>query len=106
MYSYISITNDLSKNCYAAYFTRTLVDSYCQEGQDHMSFVCEVVENNVPGVWSKNNKEIRRSEKHSIEVTGKQHKLTINNVDITDESKYSLKVNSRHRHALLHVTCK
>lgn len=94
------------ENYFAAYFTRTLSDTKCQEGQSFMSFVCEVVENIVPGQWSKEDTEIVKSDKYSIEITGKQHKLTIYNIDQGDASKYSIKVNSRLRHAFLHVTRK
>lgn len=100
------ITNDEIKDYYTAYFTRTLKDVSCQEGQDKMSFVCEVVENNVPGLWSKDDTDLMKSKKHSFEVTGKQHKLTIYNVNLSDESTYAIKVNSRRRHAFLHVTRK
>lgn len=82
------------------------MDENCHEGDDHISFVCEVVEDRVPGLWSKDASELFKSEKYSIEVTGKQHKLTIYKVERTDESNYSVKINSRHRHAFLHVTRK
>ena len=64
---------------------------------DRIKMTCEVIEDKQPGQWFKDGTELQVCEKYFIEVIGRSHRLSIDNLQLCDTGQYSVDINNRKR---------
>ncbi|XP_076090563.1 obscurin-like protein 1 [Mytilus galloprovincialis] len=79
-----------------------LEDQNCFQG-DPVTLTCEVKQENIEGIWSKDGKEIKPSESINITVEGRIHKLEFKSVTTYDSGKYSCQIKDKNSSAQLKV---
>ncbi|XP_071136782.1 obscurin-like protein 1 isoform X2 [Mytilus edulis] len=84
-----------------AYFTRTLRNKNCSEG-DTVTFVCEVKESDTVAQCKKDGINVKHN-RYNIKQMGKTHQLTILDVNHCDNGCFTVDVNGRIREASLNV---
>ncbi|XP_063410536.1 uncharacterized protein LOC134693628 [Mytilus trossulus] len=81
-----------------SYFKADLRPIPCVEGGECL-LECEVIDKNMPAIWSKDGNEIEISERIQISMNGAKHQLKILNVNSDDCGDYKITVNNVSRQA-------
>ena len=86
-------------------FTKELSDVRVTRLPSTVSFECELNRPNVQVTWYKDDQPLRRSQRLTLEVEGRVHRLTLKNVEAADEAVYSVVVKNVRSAAKLSVQC-
>lgn len=86
---------------FSAFFTITLRDKSCYEG-DTITFTCEVIDLLTTSQWFKDGANIDNG-RYVIKQMGKTHQLTIKYANLCDRGRFGVDVNGRCRQASLEV---
>ena len=86
-------------------FTKDLQDIKVTRLPSTVSFECELNRSNVPVTWYKDDQPLRRSQRLSLDVEGRAHRLTLKNVESADEAVYSVVAKNIRSAAKLSVQC-
>ena len=85
--------------------TRDLSDVRVTRLPASATFECELSRANVGVTWYKDDQPLRRSQRHDIDADGRLHRLSIKNVDHTDDGLYSITAKNARSAAKLSVQC-